>query len=146
MLNAPGNLDPGRLDRRIALHYALTTRDAVGGPVRAWVEAGTVWASKRIDSGRRMFAAEQKNGEDFVTFEIRHRFDVERFWRVVHGDDVFEIVFIAPLGRSARLELVTRGVGQSLGTLLSVLVLEGTGPAAFLALEDGDPLLLEAAA
>lgn len=46
-LLAQGNNNPGRLDRRVALHYSEATRDATGGQALTWVEAATVWAAKR---------------------------------------------------------------------------------------------------
>jgi SPP1 family predicted phage head-tail adaptor len=138
--------DPGRLDRRVTLQYAIVSQDAVGGVVQTWINAPTVWASKRFESGRRLFVTEQKTTEDYMVFRIRHRLDVDNFWRIVHGDDVFEVVSIEELGRRQYLDLTARAVGQSTGSSLNVLLIEDNAATNFLQLEDGTPLLLEDAA
>lgn len=106
--------DPGRLDRRIALLYSVPSRDAMGGEVKSWYEEATVWASKRVEPGRRIFSGDEKHSEAIITFRIRHRPDVAAFWRVIHGDDIYEI--IAPpteLGRRHLLELQCLAIDQS---------------------------------
>jgi SPP1 family predicted phage head-tail adaptor len=140
--------DPGRLDRRVTLQWAYKTRDDMGGETVTWINAADVWASKRFESGRRMYAAEEKQGEDFLVYRIRHRLDVGRFWRLQHGDDVFEIVAVEELGRRHFLDLTVRGINQSVGASLSVLLLHDTGGVNFLTMHDtaATPVLLHAAA
>ena len=112
-LQAPGNTDPGQLDRRIVLQTRTTTRDAVGGKVEAWGDVATVYAMRTVDSGRRYFGAEQENAEEIVTFRIRWRTGVVAFMRVVYADQFFEIVQKpVELGRRAYLELVTRSIRE----------------------------------
>lgn len=134
------------LDRRITLQYSVPTRDAAGGSVPAWIEAATVWAGKLDSRGGRLYAAEAKHYETSLIYRIRHRVDVAEGWRLVHGDDVFEIVHAAEVGRAEHLDLFLRGIDVTAGGALRVLLLEGTGAASFLQLEDGTPLLLETAA
>lgn len=144
-LVASGNIDPGRLDRRVSLQMPLRTRDAAGGAITAWVDAGSVWASKLPVGGGRMYAAEAKHFESSLVYRIRARPDVVAGWRLVHGDDVFEIVNVEEQGRDHYIDLALRGIDQTPGTALHVLLLEGTGATPFL-LEDGTPLELETAA
>lgn len=147
-----GNLHPGKLDRRVVLRYKSVTRDAMGGEVVEWVNAATVWASNAPLSGGRMYSAEAKHYDSSLQYTIRHRTDVEAGWRLVHGDDVFEITFTDPgESRNQYLTLSLRAVDQSIGyadrdTGTDVLLLEGTDATALFLLEDESNLLLETAA
>lgn len=116
-LQARGNTDPAQLDLRIVLQSRTPTRDAVGGKVESWAEVATVWAMRRVDNGRRYYAADQESTEETVTWRIRYRTGLAAFMRVTHGSDVFEIVQKpVELGRRAYLELVTRSVRAPVST------------------------------
>lgn len=134
--------DPARLDRRVSLQYAYVTRDELGGEQKLWFEAAQVWASKQFTSGRRMYAAEAKHGEDFFMYRIRHRLDVARFWRLAHGDDVYEIVAVEELGRRHLLDLTCRAIDQTVGDVFSGFLLEDGG---YLTTEDDNIIIQEAA-
>ena len=109
--------DFGRLDRRVVLKYQSTTRDAMGGEVITWTTAATVWARKLPGGGSRFFAGEGKQYANTIEYVIRHRDDVDTGWRLVHGDDTFEVVSVDPgEGRNRFLTLGLRGVNQSVGT------------------------------
>src|SRR5687768_255300 len=117
MLSSSGNNNPGRLDRRVILQYKSATRDAMGGEVIEWINGATVWAAKVPLSGGRMYSADGKQFDSSLQYRIRHRTDVETGWRLVHGDDVFEITFVDPgESRNRYLILSLRGVNQSIGT------------------------------
>lgn len=107
--------DPGRLDRRVTLQSPTITRDAAGGAVVDWYDTATVWASLTFLHGNRFYAAEEKSYESIVTYRIRHRSDVETGMRLVHGDDVFEIIGTDHLGRNHFFDLTCRAVKQSIG-------------------------------
>jgi len=124
-LRAPGNNNPGRLDRRVMLLFRYTARDAVGGEVVTWIEAGSAWAGKLDSRGGRLYAAEAKHFETSLVYRIRHRVDVAEGWRLQHGDDVFEIVHAAEDGRRHFLDLFLRGVDVTSGSALSVRLLHG---------------------
>lgn len=116
MLSPSGNSDPGRLDRRVVLQYKSVTRDAMGGEVITWINSATVWAGKVPQRGGRFFSADGKHYETGLQYRIRHRTDVKEGWRVVHGDDVFEVVFADPgESRDRYLTLHLRGVDQDVG-------------------------------
>jgi SPP1 family predicted phage head-tail adaptor len=123
----------------------LQSRDAAGGSVVEWVEAGTVWASKQPVSGGRMYAAEAKHFEASLVYRIRARPDVAPGWRLVHGDDFFEIVDIQEQGRDHYFDLSLRGIDQTSGGALSVVLLHGSALNLRL-LHDGTPVLLHNAA
>lgn len=135
-LHAPGNNNPGALDRRVELRYPIVTRDAAGGEVVTWFEAATVWAKKTALRGARLYAAAAKHFEAVLAYEIRHRTDVAEGWRLVHGDDIYEITATAEQGRAARLELTVRGLDQSPGTAVRGFLLHSGEP---IALSPGAP-------
>lgn len=138
-LRPPGNLDPGLLDRRVTLQYSVPTRDAAGGTVADWYDAATVWAGKRPEGGGRLFAAEAKHYDATLVYRIRHRPDIGAGYRLIHGDDTYEIVAVAELGRRAYLDLFLRGLDQTPGDNRSDLDLgDGTTP---LGLGDGPSTL-----
>lgn len=127
-LLASGNVDPGRLDRRVELHYPISSRDALGGSGSVWIVAASVWAEKQFMRGGRMFAAEGKSYESALIYRIRHRDDVSEGWRLVHGDDVFEIVSVEGSGRGHFLTLAVRGINQDAGTALRTLMTHDQAP------------------
>lgn len=115
-LSPSGNNNPGRLDRRVVLKEKSVTRDSVGGEVITWGEGVTVWAAKVPVGGGRFFNAEAKQYDSSFQYQIRHRTDVKTGWRLVHADDVFEVVSIDPgEARNRFLTLGLRGVNQSVG-------------------------------
>ena len=127
MLIAPGNIDPGRLDRRITLSEFTATRDSVGGVVTSWDDVATVWATKVPQGGGRLYAAEAKHYEQTLLYRIRHRTDVAPGWRLTHGDDVFEITNVEELGRRHFLELSCRAIDQTPGDAAAVGLVTGDG-------------------
>jgi SPP1 family predicted phage head-tail adaptor len=108
--------DPARMDRRVVLQAGTKTRDALGAEVITWSTTDTVWASKTFQSGRRLYAGEEKHGEDIVIFRIRYLATVQRFWRVVHGDDTYEIISVDELGRQHLMDLTCRAIDQSVAS------------------------------
>lgn len=107
--------DPARLDKRVTLQFSTPTQDLLGGVVAAWSELATVWASMLPLPASRFFQAEGKHMEQMFRFRIRHRSDVQAFMRLIHGDDVFEILGAEELGRRHFLELTCRAVDQTTG-------------------------------
>lgn len=143
MLLAPGNLDPGRLDRRCTLSYPLETRDSVGGVEVEWIATATVWAAKVPVGGGRLYAAEAKHYEQTLSYRLRHRTDVAPGWRLTHGDDVFEIAGVEEQGRGHWLDLALRAIDQSTGT--SSVQAEQLHDGTAVVLHDGSPQALHAA-
>lgn len=129
----------GSLDRRIRLDFPTVNRSATGGEEIVWFVGASVWASKTFASGGRLYSAESKNYDANLIFRIRARPDVVAGWRLVHGDDVYEIIAIEELGRSQLMDLSVRAVNQSSHSVQSALFLHDGTP--FL-LHDGTAILL----
>ncbi len=119
-LEARGAANPGALDRRIRLDYPVASRNADGGESITWLEAANVWASRTFNTGGRLYAAEAKHFDAGLTYRIRARTDVAAGWRLVHGDDVFEIIAVEELGRLHLFELSVRSIDQTPHTALAV--------------------------
>lgn len=143
MLLAPGNLDPGRLDRRVTLSYPEESRDGMGGVIVVWIEAATVWAEKIPAAGGRLYAAEAKRFERTLTYRIRHRAAVRPGWRLTHGAEAFEITALAEQGRGHWLDLELRIFEQPAAAVTVEAELLHDGFA--LLLHDGASQLLHAA-
>lgn len=121
-MSFPGNIDPGRLDRRVTLQSSVAARDAVGGESLTWSDAATVWAAREYIRGGRLFAAEEKHFEAAITYRIRHRSDVRAGMRLIHGDDTFEILSVDDsAGRRRFLELSCRAIDEDTGDNRDVL-------------------------
>lgn len=138
-LEAKGSANPGALDRRVRLDYPLASRTSDGGESITWVAAASVWAGLVVKSGGKTYAAEAAHYEAGLSFRIRARSDIRAGWRLVHGDDVFEIVAVEELGRSHFLELTTRAIDQTPHTAVAALLLHDQSA---LLLHDGSALIL----
>lgn len=119
-LEGRGAANPGALDRRVRLDYPSATRSSDGGEVVTWFEAANVWASRTFNTGGRLYAADAKHYDAGLTYRIRARTDVAPGWRLVHGDDVFEITAVEELGRLHLFELSVRAIDQTPHTSLAV--------------------------
>jgi SPP1 family predicted phage head-tail adaptor len=127
-LEARGNVNAGALDRRVRLDYPLTSRTDDGGESVTWVTAASVWASVEVNRGGKLYAAEATHFEAGLTYRIRARNDLRAGWRLVHGDDVFEITAITELGRSHFQELTVRAIDQTPHTAVTALLLHDGTP------------------
>lgn len=98
-------LDPGVLDRRIAIHARTVVRGTAGGAGEAYTPLATVWAQK-IEGGTREFrAAAAMHAEATRAFRIRYRRDVTPQHRVVFGDQFHDILGVTEEGRGEFLLL-----------------------------------------
>lgn len=138
-LQAPQAYNPGALDRRVRLDYPLRVRDGLGGATVTWVQGPSVWARKETTGGGRLNAADAQQFYATFNFRIRARNDVMSGWRLVHGDDVYEIVTVEEEGRAHMMQLGVRAIDQTPHTATALLLLHNRSP---LTLHSGDPLSL----
>lgn len=130
-LLATGNTNPGALDRRIRLDYPTVIRTDDGGQETVWVQAVSLWAQKTFEGGGILVASKAKHYEANLVFRIRARNDVRPGWRLVHGDDLYEIEAITASGRGHLIDLSVRALDQTVHTPVSALFFH-----------DGTPFLL----
>lgn len=107
--------NPAKLDRRITLQYPVPARNALGESVITWINSTTVWASWLPQGGREFRAAQSLHADATGIFRIRHRTDVDQTWRLIHGDDTFEIIVPQEVERRCYLDLIVRGLDQTPG-------------------------------
>lgn len=139
--------DPGKRDKRLTLRYSIAERNTIGESVPAWVDAATVWGSALPKGGREFYAAQQKFSEVSVIFRIRHRSDLDSTWRVVLGDDLFEVIHAEEVGRRDYLDVICRALNQSAGSALALLLTGSADAMEFIDTGDGStPIDLGAAA
>lgn len=127
---AAGNANPGAFDRRVRLDYPIRRRTASGSTATTWVAGVTVWASKVIDRSGKLAAGEATHIEDVATFRIRARNDIVQGWRLVHGDDVYDVTGITELGRGHYFDLSCRALDQSAHSAVSAFLTHDNLPLA----------------
>lgn len=97
----------GSLRHRVILQSLSQPQNAVGEAVEEWMPQAEVWAEVRAMSGREWHEMGQAPmGANTVEVIIRHRDDVTRTMRVLHGARTLEIVAIMDRdgrGREMRL-------------------------------------------
>ena len=103
-------MNPGELDRRIALRKPVITRDAMGGEIRRHETAATVWARFIPLAARERFLAQGVHSEREGKFKIRFRTDVSEDWQIQFDGMDWEIVGFAPLGRREAIEITARAI------------------------------------
>lgn len=129
----PDNYDPGEMDMVVTLLSPVETRDAAGGVVTTWANAGTCWADVDATFGKELQQASQKLGLAATTIRVRFR-AINAKWRVLVGSLIYEL--IAPpklIGRNMYFDLLCQAIDP---TNLSI---NGIGIQAFVvALAQGD--------
>jgi len=106
----------GKLDRRIRLEAATTTRGLDGHPVRMWPPDGgsllrEVWAGVLPVRGQEGFAAQQFAAKAEVTFRIRYPYGLAMFptpsedLRIVYEGRNYDIVSVTETGRREGLDI-----------------------------------------
>jgi len=101
----------GKLDRRIRLESATTTRGLDGHPVRTWSLLREVWAELRPIRGQEGFPAQQFAAKAEVTFRIRYTYGLDPLpnpsedMRIVYEGRSYDIVSVTEIGRREGLDI-----------------------------------------
>lgn len=95
----------GDLDRRIRVERATISRDALGGPAKAWALLGEVWAQVTpISDGERWRAAEVAASAT-IRFRIRWGLGVQATDQIVFDGRVYGISGVKEIGRREGQEI-----------------------------------------
>lgn len=101
-------MEAGRLDRRVALQRATTTKNALNEAEETWATFATVWASRQETSdGERQRAAEVGATID-ARFQIRWSDQVKSVGpkdRLVCEGRVYDIAGVKEIARREGLEI-----------------------------------------
>lgn len=122
-------VNPGKLDRRVALIYPVKTRSAAGAELISWVESGSVWAGWTAARGDELQQSDQKLPIADGILRIRYRVGITSEWRISMGGTLLEIV--APpieVGRREYIDLLLRSTGSAAPTAVNVRLLHDLSP------------------
>ena len=106
----------GNLRHHVDFLAKQVTRDAMGGEVIEWIEAGSDWVEALPVSGREFFASMQMEEEISVQFNMRYHADLlpQASWRLVWQDQPYDIVRVLDTrGRGRELNLMCRTAPQT---------------------------------
>jgi SPP1 family predicted phage head-tail adaptor len=98
------------MNHRITLLTRSVSRDAMGGEVVTWNDAGDDWAEVTPLTGREYFQAMQENAEYEIRFRVRYRSDVEQDWRLIWRGkqyDVLRVIDVAARMRTTEMHCRT---------------------------------------
>jgi len=91
-------IDPGALNRRLALEAPVETADGAGGVVRIHQEVATLWAALEPAAARGEVVAAQLGATLTHRITIRHRAGITTRHRFRDGARIFRIVTIRERG------------------------------------------------
>ena len=95
----------GKLDKRLEIEQPISTQDASGSPVVAWLPVGTVWASIEPIKGREALTSNQILGTMDARIRIRQHpllSSMTAKWRLKYSGVIFNIVSIAHIALGNR--------------------------------------------
>lgn len=105
-------MNSGDLDRRVSLQSVTVSRDAYGAAIETWASFSTVWASLEPLSGGETFASENILTQSTHIIEMRYRSDLTTEDRLVYNDWVYDIRYVAEIGRREGLRVLARWTGE----------------------------------
>ncbi len=98
----------GDLDRKITIQSATEAQDGYGEAVPTWGTFATVWAKFTPNRGGERFAANQIVAQADGVFRIRWQPGITEKMRVSYDGDIYDIQYIAEIGRHEALDLYAR--------------------------------------
>ena len=103
-------MNPGGLSHLIRIEYKSgTTRTAIGEEQVTWATFASVWAWLEPLRGLEAISLRMQGSEVTTRVRIRYIPGVKPSMRVVHGDDVFQILEVySPLEKRRELEMLCR--------------------------------------
>ena len=101
-------MQAGKLDRRITLQRASTTKNGFNEDVEAWGDIATVWASATPVSDAERVRAQQVGAVISMRFQIRFSTavaDLSPTDRLTYNGKTYNITAVKELGRRQGLEI-----------------------------------------
>ena len=101
-------MQAGKLDRRITLQRASTTKNGFNEDVEAWGDIATVWASATPVSDAERVRAQQVGAVISMRFQIRFSTavaDLSPTDRLTYNGKTYNITAVKELGRREGLEI-----------------------------------------
>ncbi|MGI4862836.1 MAG: phage head closure protein [Janthinobacterium lividum] len=99
----------GKLDRQVWLQQPITpAQNGYGEPAPVtYQDMALVWAEQKPGAGTETFIGQQLTPQQVVVWQIRHRTDVEKDWRLQYQGRTYEITLVTEIGRRVGLTLTT---------------------------------------
>lgn len=98
-------MNAGELRCRVSIQQKVALRGRDGGEVPQWGTVATVWAAVEPMLGREFVEGRQLTAEVTTRIRVRYRAGLTPEMRVVHGDDIYEVVAVQHV-RNERREIV----------------------------------------
>lgn len=89
-------LNPGTLNRRIAIQQLAAGVDLIGQPVNTWSDVAQVWADMRFRSGLESIKGDVETSMARVSVRIRYRTGITAGMRVLHESVAYDIEAVLP--------------------------------------------------
>lgn len=98
----------GKLDTRLSVQAISTTQDAVGQPIKTWVEVFRIWGDVRYTTGLQATKADADTSKAKCSIRIHYRADITEAHRLVDVVDgtVYAIQSKLPNRRAGYIDLV----------------------------------------
>jgi SPP1 family predicted phage head-tail adaptor len=98
------------LDLRVELFQPTLTTNASGQSIKGWVSAGTFYAGRDVlaQAGSEGMPYNQMESAYNATWRLRYGNAVKADWRLVFGDEDYDIISVVPEGRRRYLLVKTR--------------------------------------
>ena len=93
----------GRLDKRITFQYQGRSSDGAGGWITSPITVGPVWAEFVRPRVNTMQEAGAVVSEMVREIRIRHRTDIKKGWKVLHGSRTFAVEHAFDEGRDSTI-------------------------------------------
>ncbi len=100
----------GRMRYRITIQFPCGTVDDYGNAIEDWQDLTTVWADIVPINGREYLTASQATSETQYKIYIRYIPNINAKMRVIHGEQVYEILAVLGDRRSGMLTLMVKEV------------------------------------
>ena len=100
----------GKMRYRITIQYPSDGVDDYGNAIDSWQDLTTVWADVVPVSGREYLTANQATSETTFKIYIRYIENINAKMRIVHNDNVFEILAVLGDKRSGMLTMMVKEV------------------------------------
>ena len=102
----------GDLNRRIIIQRPSSTQDAWGQQINAWIDVCSVWASLSDISGKEYVSASAERSEISTRIIIRKRSGITAAMRIIHGDEIYNILAVLNNDRNHLLQLMCKRHGD----------------------------------
>ncbi|MED4206591.1 phage head closure protein [Neobacillus mesonae] len=95
-------MNPGKLNKRIALLEQSAAPNSYGEVEDTWNEVVSMWANVRTLTGRALYQANQVHAEVTVKVIVRYRRDILENMRLRYGNRILEIVTVVNMNEENR--------------------------------------------